>query len=308
MREINKYLDNLRRRLEPTEVQRNNILERVNRIRDVLEEDLYFKGSDYLNKKTYLQGSWLRKTMIRTKSEIPWDVDIMVIKGNCVPSSAPVYSESIPQPISVLERLKNHLRDEYPFSKMKPKIDFPCIVIEYAKDNFNLEIMPVYHAIPYYYNHNPERMFYIPDTYEKWKFSLPFDFDDKISKLNQVFDSKIKWLIKLIKHWNNTSYKLMSSYLIEYLTYEFFNNNKALADRELIILIYHWFKRAEEWLNKTDINNKFAPSISDGDGIFLDYIYNIEPKKWGDLKNNISENVNLLESSIEYIKKILPYI
>ncbi len=79
MNELNAHINNVRISLEPTKNQRENIIERTNQVRATLENDSYFRGSDYFSRKTYLQGSWLRNTMIRKPLNNKWDVDIIAI-------------------------------------------------------------------------------------------------------------------------------------------------------------------------------------------------------------------------------------
>ena len=55
MNPFNNYVNEVRKSLEPTENQRSQIIEKVKRIRDLIESDTYFEGSDFLNKKSYLQ-------------------------------------------------------------------------------------------------------------------------------------------------------------------------------------------------------------------------------------------------------------
>jgi len=314
MNEIERYCNELRSRLEPTENQRKNITNRLNNLREILKDDDYFVKLSELTQKTYLHGSYLRNTMIRKPSQERWDVDLMVIKKRLIPSwLADENTSTQPKPQSVFNSLKEHLFNTYPISKLIVKQDFPCVTVSYTSENLDFEIMPVYFCHPEFHPADPEeKMFSIPHTHDLWKSIFPFRFQKMVSYLNKLYDGKMIHTIKLIKHWNNINGKLIKSFLIEKLCVKFFtewaNYNKDNLNLYLFAYIRGFFEKASEWINGGYFGY-FKPSIVDDDDSYMDVVYKERPKLRSTLKNLIKYSYSLVSTNdLNNWKKVFPYL
>jgi len=312
--EIESYCKELKARLEPTENQKKTIKSRLDNLRAILEEDSYFHKPPELSQKTYLHGSYLRNTMIRKASIGKWDVDIMVIFKKLIPNwMANESTTTQPKPQSVFDIMKVHLVNTPPLNRLIIKQDFPCITVSYKSDNLDFEIMPVYFCDPNFHNDDPkEKMFSIPHTHEDWKSVFPLKFNKEISSINNLYDGKLVHTIKLLKHWNNSNGKLMSSFLIENLALRFFIEwARASTDNlSLYLLIYirGFFSKALEWLSE-NFFTPFRPSILDDDRTYLDEIYIVRPNLRKKLRTNLEYIHRLLSNeNLNNWKIVFPYI
>lgn len=248
---ISKYLKNLRQNIEPTKKQKQSIKERVDKVRMILNTEIsYIQGSNY-SSKTYLHGSWKRRTQIRKSLDDKWDVDIMVAICGCMPASHPQASgNDLTPPRSVLRTLKSNLDKHY---RNTIRQDRPCITIEYQADNLDLEIMPIYFGDPEAYDYDYDLIFIPNSNLDGWIKHFPFRFKNILTHYNQKFGNVPISLIKLIKHWKNQNGKLMRGYDIELLTIYFFNELESLGNATLFEYVKWWFKMAQIWVQNVRI-------------------------------------------------------
>ncbi len=314
MNGIESYCKDLKTRLEPTENQKKAIKLRLDNLRSILEKDSYFHKPPELSQKTYLHGSYLRNTMIRKASTAKWDVDIMVIYKKLIPNWMANESTTIqPKPQSVFDIMKAHLANTPPLDRLIIKQNFPCITVSYKSDNLDFEIMPVYFCDLNLHTDEPgEKMFSIPHSHEDWKSVFPLKFNKDISSINNIYDGKLVHTIKLLKHWNNSNEKLMSSFLIEKLALRFFIEwARASTDKLSLYLnayLRGFFTKALEWLNE-GIFTPFRPSIVDDDNTYLDEIYRLRPNLRKKLRANIDYAHRLLKNeNLSNWKTVFPYI
>jgi len=109
------------------------------------------------------------------------------------------------RPQIFLDRLKRFAEAKYSTSEIHQSS--PTIVLELNNIKFGL--------VPAYKNWST---YYIPDGNGGWMERHPNDFNDKLIETNNLNDSRIKPLIRLIKHWNvNVNNRNLSSYKIEEL-------------------------------------------------------------------------------------------
>ncbi|MBD3353204.1 MAG: hypothetical protein GF364_17120, partial [Candidatus Lokiarchaeota archaeon] len=228
--QMNKYLQEVKEKIEPSQYQKQDIKKRVDRVRQTLERDIpYVDGSKY-SSKTYLHGSWKRRTQIRKSLDDRWDVDILAVIGGCVPSDHHLSGEPLSTPSSALRTIKKHLDN---FFQNEIAQDKPCITIKYKSDNFDLEIMPIYFGNPEVYNYDYHIVMIPNYNLKSWNGHFPFRFGRILMQDNKKYKNFPITLIKLIKHWNNQNGKLMSGYDIELLTIFFFNELESIGNPPL---------------------------------------------------------------------------
>ena len=245
MGEIEAYLNKIRESIEPTDRQIQNIQDRLDRLRETIDAFDCAISVEGLSRKSYIHGSWKRHTIIRKSQDLSWDVDLIVIMGFFVRHWSPrSLHTDIEKPLSKLSTLKRNL-GAYS-DRIIPTQDYPCVILNYQSDNFNLEIMPVLITDNEYYFDSTEafqrqncgytpqdkfRIFLIPNPIQRneWMYTRPFVFEKELSETNSQYDGMVVPSIKILKHWNNTHGRNLRSYEIERYINFFFDTQANIV-------------------------------------------------------------------------------
>lgn len=184
---VNTYLSGLASNLVLSQTEKNNITTSIDTIQKRL--DLYF--SDVTDKKVF--GSYVRGTILPRKIDEKSDIDLMVVFSN-------PYNY---KPQSFLNRLKEFA--EYYYSRSEIYQSSPTIVLEL--NHIKFELTPAYQSCG---------MYYIPNGPSNWMYTDPDGFYKTLTECNVYNDSKIKPIVRLIKHWNiSKNYRDMASFMLE---------------------------------------------------------------------------------------------
>ena len=153
--------------IELTEAQKTQIISSHTNLRKIIENQMYVQ-------RTFLTGSYIKKTMIRP----PSDVDIFVVVNYTTENS----------PQTVLNRIKSDLENSFPSSRIKQAR--PCIVVDFNHCKF--ELTP---AIT-----NLWGGYEIPKNQYNWQtVENPKLLADSISQKNSQLNNKLVPLIKMMK-------------------------------------------------------------------------------------------------------------
>lgn len=184
---VNTYLSDLAGELVLSTTEKNNIIRSLDTIKRRV--DLYF--SDVTDKKVF--GSYVRGTILPRKADDKSDIDVMIVFSN--PNDY--------KPQSFLNRLKGFV--EYYYATSEIYQSSPTIVLEL--NHIKFELTPAYQSYGTYY---------IPDGPSNWMYTDPDGFYSKLTECNVYNDSKIKPIVRLIKHWNiQKNYRNMASFILE---------------------------------------------------------------------------------------------
>lgn len=184
---VNTYLSDLASDLVLSTIEKNSITRSIDTIKRRL--DLYF--SDVTDKKVF--GSYVRGTILPRKVDDKSDIDLMIVFSN-------PYNY---KPQSFFNRLKGFA--EYYYSTSEIYQSSPTIVLEL--NHIKFELTPAYQSYGKYY---------IPDGSSNWMYTDPDGFYSKLTECNVYNDSKIKPIVRLIKHWNiQKNYRNMASFTLE---------------------------------------------------------------------------------------------
>ena len=185
---INSYLENCASSLVLSTKEKDSITTSIETLENRLE--LYF-GTDIIEKFKF--GSYTRGTILPRKVDDNSDIDYMVVFDN--------YNNYNPQ--TFLDRLKRFALSKYSTSEIHQS--FPTIVLEL--NHIKFELVPAYKYSGTYY---------IPNGNGGWMPTYPNAFNDKLIETNSYNSSKIKPLVRLLKHWNvNINSHALTSYQIE---------------------------------------------------------------------------------------------
>jgi predicted nucleotidyltransferase len=185
---VNSYLGELSSNLVLNSNEKEHISKSISVIKYRL--DSYF-GSNITDKKVF--GSYVRGTILPRKADSNSDVDLMVVFKN----------EDRYKPQSFLNRLKGFAEHYYSSSEIYQSS--PTVVLELNHIKFELTPAYIYCGL-----------YYIPNGPSDWMYTDPEGFYDKLTQCNTNNSSKIKPVVRLLKHWNiSKNYRDIASFELE---------------------------------------------------------------------------------------------
>ncbi|MFT7158047.1 MAG: putative nucleotidyltransferase [Parvicella sp.] len=142
---------------------------------------LYFEDdiSDVL-----IFGSYKRDTILPRKFDEKSDIDVLVIFNQ-------VQNKYTPE--TYRNQLKRFASNKYPRTTVLK--DHPSIVLELSNIKFDLVPCRIYHSFFSSY-------YQIPDKNGDWMDTYPKEFNEKLTKVNNQYNSIVKPIIRLFKYWN----------------------------------------------------------------------------------------------------------
>lgn len=233
---VNSYLSNLASDLVLSSDEKASISTSISTLEYRLE--LFF-GNDIIEKFKF--GSSTRDTILPRKADNNSDIDYMIVFNN--------YNNYQPQ--TYLNQLKRFAEKYYQSSEIYQS--FPTIVLEL--NHIKFELVPAYN---YGYGYR------IPDKNGGWMYTNPNDINSNLTKANTNNHSKIKPVIRLLKHWNiSKASRYYESYglekkLISVLEYSYFSC-KSYSD--YVLAAFNVLKSESTY--GTTIYNKIDKAIKD---------------------------------------------
>ena len=170
---VNTYLSYLASSLVLSDLEKSSIETSISTIKTRLNS--YF--ADIYDKKVF--GSYVRHTILPRKADSESDIDIMIVFNN-------PYGH---KPQSFLNRLKSFAEHYYQRSEIYQSS--PTIVLELNHIKFELTPACIYYGT-----------YYIPNGPSEWIPTDPDGFYRKLTQCNVNNGSKIKPVVRLLKHWN----------------------------------------------------------------------------------------------------------
>lgn len=180
--------------LAHSDIERNRIKGSLEQLENVLKAKL---GN---NIKEFIRfGSFTRNTILPRKYDSKSDVDLMIIFNTVNGRKTPgTYRKNILDIVSLA----------YPNSVSKK--DFPAIKLEL--NHIMFDIVPAYIDVMWHGG----KTFYIPDSGDSWRSTVPNDINDNLASKNQTYGNNvIRNVIRLCKHWNAGANYPFESYLME---------------------------------------------------------------------------------------------
>ncbi len=180
--------------LAHNDTERDNILRSLGQVEKVLKDKLSSEIKGIIR-----FGSFTRNTIIPRRYDPNSDVDLMIIFNT---------SQGKKTPGTYRKNLLEIISSAYPSSISKK--DFPSIKLELNHIIFDL--------VPAYMEENMfiGKQYYIPDSSDGWRSTVPNDINDSLSQKNQnVGNNTIRNVIRLCKHWNAMANYPLESYTME---------------------------------------------------------------------------------------------
>lgn len=233
---VNSYLSSLASELVLSSDEKTSINTSISTLEYRL--GLFF-GSDIIEKFKF--GSSTRDTILPRKADSNSDIDYMIVFDN--------YNNYQPQ--TFLNQLKRFAEKYYQTSEIHQS--FPTIVLEL--NHIKFELVPAYKSGIGYY---------IPNKTGGWMYTNPNDINSNLTKANTNNGSKIKPVIRLLKHWNiSKTYRHYESYglekkLISALEYSYFS---CTSYSDYVLAAFNELKNEATY--ETTIYNKINKAIED---------------------------------------------
>lgn len=193
---------------------------------DNLEGYLTSKDCKLNIKEVFLNGSYIRGTMIRPIN----DIDVFAV----IDDADYYINGQVPSPQSVLTSFKNYLNSIGDY-KDKCRQDRPCITIDLSK--LHIDVLPAL-------RHTGALS--IPNSdLSGWTFTDPKTHNQNFSDLDRRCNYKAKDIVKAVKRWKNDRNLPLPSFQIEVIACYIFNLFTFKNAEEGVRL---WFDHAEGYL------------------------------------------------------------
>ncbi len=217
---INKFIENI----TPSDLQEDVVDSAYDNVEGYLTAD----DCKLKIKEVFLNGSYIRGTMIRPLN----DIDVFAV----IDDSDYYINGQVPNPQSVLTSFKDYLNN-LPDYKDKCKQDRPCITIYLSK--LHIDVLPALrHA----------GALSIPSSdLKSWIFTDPKTHNQNFSDLDRRCNYKAKDIVKAVKRWKNDRSLPLPSFQIEVIACYIFNLFTFKNAEEGIRL---WFDHAEGYLTQ----------------------------------------------------------
>src|SRR6266699_1672449 len=190
---VNQGFQELRQRLEITDLQAPDMAERQQRVREAVKKGLIVVDD-------FLTGSYMRNTMIAPLKEA--DIDIFVVLDD-------QYYKRDGQAF-VLDKVRDVLKDTY----STPKISRDGQAVTITFSDFKVDVVPAFIRRTIF----GQDGYRIPDTItQRWIITDPQKHVALWSKRNKAQNGNLVPLIKMIKGWNKENGELLHSFHLECL-------------------------------------------------------------------------------------------
>jgi len=201
---VNQGFQELRQRLEITDLQATDMAERQQRVREAVKKGLLVVDD-------FLTGSYMRNTMIAPLKEA--DIDIFIVLDGSL------FDEY--KPASLLDKVKNILNQSY---RETTDISRAGQAVTISFHDFKVDVVPAF----------PRKLLFLDNGYRiadtlsgQWLPTNPKEHIQIWSKANKKHNGNLIPLIKMIKCWNRENGSLLHSFHLECLIL------KILEDRTI---------------------------------------------------------------------------
>ncbi len=224
---VNEAFAEFLKRIELNQARATQLSDRYIAIKETIEGSI--SGAD-----VFQIGSFQRKTKIRpTQDNNNLDIDVGVCLGE--------FSRYVPggvYPAEAVETLENSIAPKGSYKKIRPYVDAPTIVLEYA-DGFKFELVPCYRdKSGKYHRENGPDCYVIPDSNNTW-IAADYKYDAAfISGMNQKDQVKQVLVpsIKMIKKFVENNNICISSF-----------HTEAMCAISVPGFISFWESRKQKW-------------------------------------------------------------
>lgn len=207
-----------------------------------VESKLMDDDSNLSVKEVFLNGSYIRDTMIRPLD----DIDVFAIIDKTDYSS----TSDRPNPQTVLTKFKNYLNSQSDYEG-KVSQSRPCVTI--TLDKIHIDVLP---ALREYGS------LYIPnESLDGWIFTNPKSHTDTLNSIDSLRGGRVKDVIKAVKSWKKKNDIKIPSFHVEEIACDIFSFTSIDGIDQAII---DWYKSASLYIKKDRFNteNQYNDALS----------------------------------------------
>jgi len=254
----------------------------------------------YRDKETYNFGSFSRRTKIRPLDDIDF---LLVFTGQG--STYEEFSDTIKitSPESATDLYK--LRDDYGYlnskkllNKIKNNISKvsqyknsdlhshkEAVTLNLVSYDWTFDIVPAFITAE---NADGRSYYLIPDANGHWKKTDPRIDQKRVTSANTSIDYDVLEFIRIIKYWNQIQSIKISSYLIENIVMDYFENELTWPTRRTQLKAFFKYLKSAIW------NSVWDPKGLQGDLNDLNYSKKLS------IEVKANECMNAIEDAIAY--------
>lgn len=231
MSTVLKCIDKLIRNISITEGQEDEI----NKAYEKLREHLLNKENNLFIKDVFLEGSYIRGTIIKTKRlQNIIDINVFVVfnEKDYIENGFNI------EPAYVHKRIQNYLET---ISEYKNNINRLKEWVTISISNIEFDITPLKDGL------------YLPDyDQKKWVPADPKGLTNELNRIDSLRDNKVKKVIKAIRRWKEWKNYNFPAYHIEELAIKIFENKNFTTLEEGIMI---WFNNVSYYIDILKFNN-----------------------------------------------------
>jgi predicted nucleotidyltransferase len=214
VRSVNEAFNVMRSNLEITQLQQEAVSARQRSIREHIQKNMNVTDD-------FLIGSYARHTLIGPLSEA--DVDILVVLD---PSYYHEVNTKTDPQARLLDKVRSVLCDKYPTTTVSR--NGQAVTIKFS--DYYVDVVPGFLTT----NGN----YFIPDSATKrWIYTNPKKHNEAMAQTNVKRDKSFVPLIKMVKAWNRNNGGIFSSFHLEVMGANLFDN-VSIADFQNGLLTY----------------------------------------------------------------------
>lgn len=241
MKNFFKKINELIKNISVTDRQEDKIESSFSNLKKHLESD----SCSLSVKEVFLNGSYLRETIIRGDSD-EMDIDVFAVIDRCD------YEEDgkDPKPQSVLTKFKHYLED---LSDYKGKVhqDRPCVTIQLS--HIHIDVLPAM---------KKNGQLFIPnEELSGWTSTDPKTQTENLKAANSDSGNKLVSVVKAIKHWKQEKNIQIPSFHVEEVAIKIL---RRFPYENLETGIRFWFDHAVIFIDKNNFgsDNKYDVAIT----------------------------------------------
>lgn len=254
----------------------------------------------YLGKEIYNYGSFSRKTKIRPLD----DIDFMLIfsaEGSSYQSIDSTIKISVPESSSdlyelcddlgylssrkIANKIKNNISKVAQYQKAEIRSSQEAVILNLISYDWTFDIIPAFITSEEF---DGKSYYLIPDGSGNWKKTDPRIDQNRLTKINQSTDFNVLEFIRIIKFWNKEQNIKVSSYLIENLVINYFENRVIYSNKKTQLRYFFGHLKTAIWGSVMD------PKGLQGDLNDLDF------SKKQKIENKASDCEEAAKKAIEY--------
>ncbi|OFD66079.1 hypothetical protein BWGOE6_04040 [Bacillus mycoides] len=218
----------------------------------------------YPNKEIYNYGSFSRKTKIRPLD----DIDFMLVfsaDGSTYGDMDGTIKMSVPESATNLHKLrddygylssrkvankiKNNISKVSQYQKAEIRSSQEAVILNLISYDWTFDIIPAFVTVEEF---DGRSYYLIPDGNGHWKKTDPRIDQTRVTEVNKKTDFNVLEFIRIIKFWNKVQNLKVSSYLIENMVLNYFENEFIWSTKRYQLMYFFEYLKGSIYMPVND--------------------------------------------------------